>query len=96
MNLFKQEKRKQKIQNGGGVSQDKFNKTINKVYNLLFALGVSASVVIGAMLGIKFIIGSIEEQAKIKEILLPYIMGCLVTFGAFGIWKLLMGLLGKL
>lgn len=33
-------------------------------------------------------LGGIEEQAKIKETLIPYIVGCIVIFGAFGIWKL--------
>ena len=33
-------------------------------------------------------ISSVEEQAKIKELLVPYVAGCIVIFGAFGIWKL--------
>ena len=27
-------------------------------------------------------------QAKIKELLLPYIVGCIVVFGTFAIWKI--------
>ena len=33
-------------------------------------------------------IGSVEEKAKIKDSMVPFIIGCLVAFGAFGIWEL--------
>lgn len=73
-----------------GINQEKLKAAINKIYNLLLALGVVISVIIGAVLGIKFMVGSVEEQAKIKETLLPYVTGCIVVFGAFAIWRLIM------
>lgn len=81
---------------GSLVEQDDLNETISVIYNALLVLGVVLAVIMGAILGIKFMVGSVEEQAKIKEILLPYATGCIVTFGAFGIWKLLMSILGKI
>ena len=36
--------------------------------------------------------GSIEGKAKIKEALVPYIIGCIVVFGAFFIWKTLVNI----
>ena len=32
--------------------------------------------------------GSVEEQAKVKQTLVPYVAGCVVLFGAFTIWKI--------
>lgn len=32
-------------------------------------------------------IGSAEEKAKIKDSLVPFVVGCVVVFGAFGFWK---------
>lgn len=32
---------------------------------------------------------SAEDKAKVKESLLPFVVGCVVVFGSFGIWKLL-------
>lgn len=61
---------------------------IDNVYNILFPLGVVVTVIIGAVLGIKFMMASVEDKAKIKESLVPYIIGCFVIYGAFGIWKL--------
>ncbi len=37
--------------------------------------------------------GSVEQKAKVKDSLVPYIVGCIVIFGAFGIWKLVLTLL---
>ena len=33
-------------------------------------------------------LGSMEEKAQIKEALIPFVIGCIVAFGAFGIWKI--------
>ena len=54
------------------------------------------AVVVAAYLGIKFITSSVEEQAKVKESLIPFVVGCVVIFGAFGIWKLVTNLLETL
>lgn len=66
---------------------------ISRVYNILLAIGVVLSVIIGAILGLKYIFGSIEEKADTKQLLIPYVIGCIVIFGAFGIWKLILTLL---
>ena len=89
------------LQDGKQAGDDVINQTqlqseINKVYNVLFALGVGLSVIIGAVLGIKYMTGSIEEQAKIKETLIPYALGCIVVFGAFGIWKIVITIGGNI
>ena len=39
--------------------------------------------------------GSVSQKAKIKETLIPYIAGCIVIFGAFGIWKLVVTIMSS-
>lgn len=68
-------------------------KQVSKVYNILLVIGIVLSVIIGAILGLKYIFGSIDEKADTKQLLIPYIIGCIVIFGAFGIWKLILTLL---
>ena len=58
------------------------------IYNILLILGIVIAVIIGTILGIKFVTGSVEQKAKIKDALIPFVVGCVVIFGAFGIWKL--------
>lgn len=60
----------------------------NSIYNMILAIAMIVAVTVGIALGIKFITSSVEEQAKVKELLVPYVTGCIVIFGALGIWKL--------
>lgn len=45
------------------------------------------------VLGIKYMIGSIDEKADTKGKLMIYAIGCIVIFGAFGIWQLITNIL---
>ena len=76
-----------------GIDYDKLQDASNTIYNILLSFGVVIAVIIGMVLGIKFMTGSIEEQAKVKESLTPYIAGCIVIFGAFTIWKIVLEVL---
>lgn len=62
--------------------------TSNYIYNILLISGMSIAVIISSILGIKFMIGSVEEKAQIKDALIPFVIGCIVIFGAFGIWRI--------
>lgn len=68
----------------------------NMLYNELLIIGIIIAVIVGTILGIKFMIGSVEEKADIKKLLIPYIVGCIVVFGAFGIWKLVVTILANM
>ena len=70
------------------LDNSRMTDTNNKVYNILLALGIVLSVILGGILGVQIMWGSIEQQVKAKEMLMPYVAGCGVVFGAFGIWKL--------
>lgn len=77
------------------IDQSQLQSEVNDLYNILFAIGVGLSVIVGALLGIKYMTGTVEEQAKIKETLIPYAIGCIVVFGAFGIWRLIITIGGN-
>ena len=79
--------------NANIIKQDELQSTISVMYNIFLEVGVALAVIIGLLLGIKFMIGSTEEKAEIKKLLLPYVVGCLVVFGAFGIWKFVLTLM---
>lgn len=63
---------------------------VSTLYNIFLEVGVAVAVIIGLIIGIKFMIGSVEEKAEIKKLLWPYAIGCFVVFGAFGIWKIVL------
>lgn len=66
--------------------------TSGEVYNVLFTIAVVLAFGIGLVIGIQFIVGSVDEKAKIKETLVPYVIGCIVIFSAFTIWKIVVEL----
>ena len=85
-----------------GVSDE--NPTINDsdlknmsdlLYNILLIIAIIVAVIVGLVIAIQFITGSVAQKAKVKETLIPYIAGCIVIFGAFGIWKLVVGILNQ-
>ena len=43
---------------------------------------------VGTIIGIQFMLASAEDKAKVKEALVPYVVGCIVIFGAFTIWSI--------
>lgn len=63
-------------------------KGVSQLYFIALGVGIAAAAIIGVILGIQFITSGVEGRAKIKEKLLPYAIGCIVIFGAFGIWKI--------
>lgn len=70
------------------IDESKLQNTSGVIYNILLLAGMSVAVITAGILGIKFMIGSAEEKAQIKDSLIPFIVGCVVVFGAFGIWKI--------
>lgn len=75
------------------ISANNLQLGSNTLYNILLGIGVFLTVAVGMYLGIKFMLASAEDKAKVKESLIPYIAGCIVIFGAFTIWKLAITLL---
>lgn len=78
------------------IDTDKIQTASNTLYNILLSIGIVIAVIVGMYLGIKFMMSSAEDKAKVKESLIPYIAGCVVIFGAFIIWKLAILLLNGL
>ena len=74
--------------NGTVIDEDTMNTTSDYVYNILFTIAVVLAVAIGMVIGIQFMMGSVDEKAKIKETLVPYIIGVFIVFAAFTIWKI--------
>ena len=73
-----------------------FRLTTNNIGSVLTTLGIVLAVIIGGILGIQIMWGSIEQQVKAKEMIMPYVVGCIVIFGAFGIWKLAVTIFSQL
>lgn len=84
-------------ENGGNVINNAALKDgSNILYNVLLVIGIAVAFIWGLVLGIQFITGSLGEKADVKKNLIVYLIGCIIIFGAFGIWRLLLQLLQPL
>lgn len=70
-----------------GEMKSSLQEASGYLFNLLLTVGIVVAVIVASVLGIQFIIGGAEGQAKVKEMLVPFVVGCIVVFGAFAIWK---------
>ena len=82
----------------GETSSEKMSQTgiidlSNNMYNILLVIGIVVAVIIGTILGIKFITTGADGKAEVKNALVPYFIGCVVVFGAFTIWKIVVDIL---
>lgn len=70
----------------GGEVADK----ISVILTIVTSIGMIVSVIIPAVLGVKYMLGSIEEKAEYKQGIGTYLIGCCVLFGVCTIVKILM------
>ena len=58
-------------------------KTIgNKAVKIVSTIGSILSVIVIVILGIKYMLGSVEEKAEYKKSLMPYLIGAIIIFSA--------------
>ena len=68
----------------------------SSLYTILLVAGTAVTVIIGVVLGIKYMVGSVDEKAEYKKMLLPYLAGCIAIYGSLGIWQLAIKILGNI
>lgn len=74
------------------LNPETLNDASSAIYNLLLGIAIVLAVIVGGVLGIQFMIASAEDKAEIKKAMIPYIIGCIVIFGAFTIWKIVVNI----
>ena len=74
------------------INQEVLKNTSNYTFKVLLSIGICITVIVGAILGFQFILGSAEGKAKVSEALIPYIIGCFIIFGAFTIWSIVINI----
>ena len=82
----------------GGVKGDAataFNKFGGTILQYVTSAAMVISVVMVAILGIKYMMGSIEEKADYKKSFVPLLVGAVLVFGAATIAKIIIGLAGS-
>ena len=78
------------------IDQNDLKSLSNFISGVLLTIAIGVTVITGAIMGLNFITQSIEEKAKVKESMVPWIIGIIVSFGAFTIWEVAVNLFKSL
>ncbi len=71
---------------------DTITSKVNKIIGAITTVGVAISVITTIILGIKYMVGSIEEKAEYKKTMIPYIIGVIFLLST----SIIVGLIAKL
>lgn len=78
------------------INNGSFQNFSSKMFNIFSIVGAAVALIVGIIIGIKYMTGSVEEKANYKQMLLPYLVGCIVVFAGFGIWALVINILNTM
>lgn len=83
--------------NPGAVSgADEIMSVGNKIIGVLQFVGSAISVIVLVVLGVKYMLGSVEEKAEYKKTMLPYFLGAIFVFGITNILGILNSIVGNI
>lgn len=79
----------------GSISQEDTDTIIskaNRILGVITTVGVVVSVITTLILGIKFMMGSVQEKADYKKSMVPYLIGVILLFSTSIIVKIIASL----
>ncbi len=80
-----------KTQAGSNISDSGVKSWIASILNIVAVVGSGIAVIALIILGIKYMMGSVEEKAEYKKTMMPYLIGALMVFGASAIVTFIAG-----
>ena len=69
-----------KPDNNGAKGATELASMAGIILGIIQAIGTVVSVVVLIMIGMKYMLGSVEEKSEYKETMKPYIIGCALLF----------------
>lgn len=63
------------------MNADTLGNIGNKMVGVVQVIGVIVSVAVLGVIGIKYMVGSVEEKAEYKKTMFPYFIGAIMLFG---------------
>ena len=70
--------------------------TVSPIVSALKVIGIIVAAITTVVLGIKYMMGSIEEKAEYKKTMIPYIIGVILVVAITQILSIVIGLIEQL
>lgn len=74
-----------------GSAEETMANVGSTIFTVITNVGIILAVIVIAILGVKYMMGSTEEKAEYKKSMMPYIIGAVLVFGASAIGKIVVG-----
>lgn len=81
---------------GGITDLSDIGSAFSSIGNTLVYIGAGVLVGATAYMGIQYLVSSPDKQAKLKEQSIGLVVSAIVIFGAYGIWQIVVNLLGNI
>lgn len=81
---------------GSATGSDKIKDMANVIIGAIQIIGTVLSVAVLGILGIKYMIGSVEEKAEYKKTLMPYVIGAIMIFGITNLLAIVVTIANKI
>lgn len=71
------------------ISVSEMKSELLPIAEILTMIGTGVVIICAIVIGIKYMVASPDEQAKLKKQMVGLVVATIVIFGAYGIWKAL-------
>lgn len=71
----------QEIYSPSSTNTDTLMNIGGKILGLIQVAGTGIAVIMLLVIGVKYILASVQEKAQLKETLVPYVIGAILLFG---------------
>lgn len=76
-------------------STERYGNLGLKIVSALNLVGSAISALVIIVLGIKYMMGSVEERASYKKTMLPYVIGAIMVFGIVNILEIVVNIVSE-
>ena len=72
----------------GKISQSVAEQDLQAIGNILFGIAILVLLVVGSIMGVKFMISGADERANMKQKLVWYVVSAVLIFSAAGVFNI--------
>ncbi len=78
------------------INEDKLKTLSSFVSSVLLWIAIAVTLISAIVMGINFLTQSVEDKAKIKESMTPWVIGIIISFSAYTIWQITINIFSNL
>lgn len=82
--------------NTKNIDEEELKSLSSLVSSILLWIAIAVTLISAVIMGINFLTQSVEDKAKIKESMTPWVIGIIISFSAYTIWQITINIFSSL